>query len=276
MLERLSVGIHTPGIHVDRVPSSQGPQHFSLSGRLAPAIQLASSSSGASSGIPPDHSGVRFSHQLEEVVSYPPENSFLSGSGSRISSSSCSPHGTQNLGSLMDCSRPDLQAHFLGPNLAEIPGPSVASFVDLIPNCRLLMRPLQLHFLQFFSPCVDSPSKSIPMTPLIRTHCLQWSNREFLLQGKPFSFPQPDVSLSQTLLIRAGVHPFPLGTYREFGLRRKLWATYIFWNSQQFIEPFSISIFRSLAFMFASFQTMQRPFHTSTFKEELIPILFPP
>ena len=91
---------------------------------LAPGSQLASSSSGASSGNPPDHSGVRFSHQLEAVVSYPPENSFLSGCGSRFSSSSCSPHGTQNLGSSIDCSRPDLQAHFIGPSLAEIPGPS--------------------------------------------------------------------------------------------------------------------------------------------------------
>ena len=29
----------------------------------------------------------------------------------------------------------------------------LASFVDLVPNCRLLMRPLHLHFLRFFSPC---------------------------------------------------------------------------------------------------------------------------
>ena len=42
-----------------------------------------------------------------------------------------------------------------------------------------------------------------------------------------------------------------------------------------FIEPFSFSIFRSPAFMSTSYQTMLRPFHTSTFKEELFPILFP-
>ena len=32
----------------------------------------------------------------------------------------------------------------------------LASFVDLVPNCRLLMRPLQLHFLRFFFPLSDS------------------------------------------------------------------------------------------------------------------------
>ena len=32
----------------------------------------------------------------------------------------------------------------------------LAGFVDLVPNCRLLMRPLQLHLLRYFTPLVDS------------------------------------------------------------------------------------------------------------------------
>ena len=39
----------------------------------------------------------------------------------------------------------------------------LASFVDLVPNCRLLMRPLQLHFLRFVSPLSGSQSKLIPL-----------------------------------------------------------------------------------------------------------------
>ena len=32
----------------------------------------------------------------------------------------------------------------------------LAGFVDLVPNCRLLMRPLQLHLLRYFTPLIDS------------------------------------------------------------------------------------------------------------------------
>ena len=39
----------------------------------------------------------------------------------------------------------------------------LASFVYLVPNCWLLMRPLQLHFLQFFTPQLDPQSKLIPL-----------------------------------------------------------------------------------------------------------------
>ena len=50
----------------------------------------------------------------------------------------------------------------------------LASFVDLVPNCRLLMRPLQLHFLRFFSPLSDSQSKLIPLSQEIKVLCAAW------------------------------------------------------------------------------------------------------
>ena len=40
----------------------------------------------------------------------------------------------------------------------------LASFTDLIPLCRLFMRPLQLHFLKFFSPRRDIPSRPVPLS----------------------------------------------------------------------------------------------------------------
>ena len=65
----------------------------------------------------------------------------------------------------------------------------LASFVDLIPNCRLLMRPLQLHLLRFFSPVMDPQDKLIPLTPVIKDLCLAWASPERLLQGKSFAPP---------------------------------------------------------------------------------------
>ena len=52
----------------------------------------------------------------------------------------------------------------------------LASLVDLVPNCRLLMRPLQLHLLRFFTPLLDSQSKLIPMSPEIKVLCAAWAS----------------------------------------------------------------------------------------------------
>ena len=67
----------------------------------------------------------------------------------------------------------------------------LASFVDLVPNCRLLMRPLQLHFLRFFTPLSDSQSKLIPLTQEFKDLCAAWASPVRLLEGKPFSPPPP-------------------------------------------------------------------------------------
>ena len=67
----------------------------------------------------------------------------------------------------------------------------LASFVDLVPNCRLLMRPLHLHFLRFFSPLSDSQSKLIPLTQEIKVLCAAWASPVRLLEGKSFSPPPP-------------------------------------------------------------------------------------
>ena len=61
----------------------------------------------------------------------------------------------------------------------------LASFVDLVPNCRLLMRPLQLHFLWFFTPLSDSQQKPIPLTQEIKDLWAAWASPVRLREGKP-------------------------------------------------------------------------------------------
>ena len=72
----------------------------------------------------------------------------------------------------------------------------LASLVDLVPNCRLLMRPLQLHLLRFFTPLSDPPSLLIPLPPVIKSLCLEWASLDRLSMGKPFSPPLPGLTLT--------------------------------------------------------------------------------
>ena len=81
---------------------------------------------------------------------------------------------------------------------------------DLIPLCRLFMRPLQLHFMKFFSPRRDIPSRPVPLSPQVKSLCLLWGSQEFLLQGKSFS-PPPHLLISSdasNLGWGAFLHPY--------------------------------------------------------------------
>ena len=72
----------------------------------------------------------------------------------------------------------------------------LASLVDVLPDCRLHMRPLQLHLLRHYRPNRDSLTRLVPLPPAIRLHFLQWSRREFLNSGNPLRVPQPTVTVT--------------------------------------------------------------------------------
>ena len=72
----------------------------------------------------------------------------------------------------------------------------LASLVDLVPNCRLLMRPLQLHLQQFFNPFFHPDSLQVPLPSEIKVLILQWTSLDRLLQGKPFAPPPPTLTLT--------------------------------------------------------------------------------
>ena len=66
----------------------------------------------------------------------------------------------------------------------------LASFMDFVPYCRMLMRPLQLLFLQFFFPLIDSQDKLVPLSPEIKALCMACASPS-CLEGKPFAPPPP-------------------------------------------------------------------------------------
>ena len=62
-------------------------------------------------------------------------------------------------------------------------------FVDLVPNCRMLMRPLQLHFLRYFTSLTVPQDKLVPLSPEVKVLCRAWASPSHLLEGKPFAPP---------------------------------------------------------------------------------------
>ena len=72
----------------------------------------------------------------------------------------------------------------------------LSSLVDLVPNCRLLMRPLQLHFLRYFDQFSDPPSVLIPLPLCVKALVQEWASPCRLSEGKPFAPPLPDLTLT--------------------------------------------------------------------------------
>ena len=72
----------------------------------------------------------------------------------------------------------------------------MASMVDLVPFCRLQMRPLQLLLLSFFRPKSDSLDLSVPVTDVVRPCLDWWLYRPNLEQGLPFQLPRPEVTIT--------------------------------------------------------------------------------
>ena len=61
----------------------------------------------------------------------------------------------------------------------------MASCVELIPNARLYMRPIQLHLLAFWRPSSQDLEVSIPVTQHLKYHLQGWLNPLNTMKGNP-------------------------------------------------------------------------------------------
>ena len=62
----------------------------------------------------------------------------------------------------------------------------IASCLQLIPNARLFMRPIQLHLLEHWSPVRMDMSVKIPLTPQLGLHLNWWLQDQNILKGYCF------------------------------------------------------------------------------------------
>ena len=72
----------------------------------------------------------------------------------------------------------------------------LASLVDLVPWCRLYMRPLQIHLLAHFRPYAHGLYHRIPRAPHLEGVFRWWSDLSNLERGVTFPTPQPDLVLT--------------------------------------------------------------------------------
>ena len=66
----------------------------------------------------------------------------------------------------------------------------IASCLELIPNARLFMRPIQLHLLQNWSPVRMTMSCRITVTPSLKPHLRWWLQEANILQGRSVQLTQ--------------------------------------------------------------------------------------
>ena len=72
----------------------------------------------------------------------------------------------------------------------------LASLVDVVPLCRLHMRPLQFHLLSYFRPASRDLDTPVPLSDHVRPHLVWWATDEHLLQGVPFGTFRPSLSVT--------------------------------------------------------------------------------
>ena len=93
----------------------------------------------------------------------------------------------------------------------------LASLVDVLPDCRLHMRPLQLHLLSHYRPSRDPLTRLVPLTPGSRLLFRRWCRPEFLNSGKPTQTPQPNITVTtDASLLGWGGHCQGLHAYGEW------------------------------------------------------------
>ena len=82
----------------------------------------------------------------------------------------------------------------------------IASCVEMIPNARLFMRPIQLHLLQNWSPIIISMDYQILVTPWLKPHLRLWLQEANILKGqsvRPIQFTET-VTTDANLVVLGG------------------------------------------------------------------------
>ena len=159
-----------------------------LSGRLAPCGVVQGALGASSSDDPAVDPGSGFPCELEEVFPGTAETSCLSRCSAGHPEFVGSFFGAQSSGSSVCDSGSHQQLPGFCSPLAEVSRPS-RQLCGSSSNCRMLMRPLQLHFLRYFTPLIDPQDKLVPLSPEIKTLCRAWASPSRLLEGKPFAPP---------------------------------------------------------------------------------------
>ena len=73
---------------------------------------------------------------------------------------------------------------------------TMASCIELIPNARLYMRPIQLHLLSFWNPMCRDMNIKIPFTQHLKSHLLWWKNSANTQKGRFLVCPNTTATIT--------------------------------------------------------------------------------
>ena len=149
------------------LPQAAGPASVLLPGRLAPGGRVPGTTVPPAALPTTDSAGPGVYSKLGEVGAY----AFTAPDLPRSRHRSTPPAGA---------AEPGQGEHDHGGRTTPAPPPAgpgqgvapflgyLASLVDVLPDCRLHMHPLQLHLLRHYRPSVDSLTCLVPLPPSIR------------------------------------------------------------------------------------------------------------
>ena len=72
----------------------------------------------------------------------------------------------------------------------------MASCIEIIPNARLYMRPLQIHLLSFWKPSSQKLDQKIPVTKQLKSHLKWWSNSANITKGRSLQHWESNVTIT--------------------------------------------------------------------------------
>ena len=76
-----------------------------------------------------------------------------------------------------------IEGHNMAHNFLHLLG-LMASCIELIPNARLYMRPIQLHLLHFWRPVTKDMQMIVPVTQHLKGHLKWWLDIANITQGR--------------------------------------------------------------------------------------------
>ncbi|MCG8035213.1 MAG: hypothetical protein JAZ03_23955 [Candidatus Thiodiazotropha taylori] len=95
----------------------------------------------------------------------------------------------------------------------------MASCIELVPNARLFMRPVQLHLLHFWRPASMDLKTIVPFNRHVQKHLQFWLSEENLLKGKSFC------SQSSTRVLTTDASKYGYGGHTENQIFQGTWST---------------------------------------------------
>ena len=122
----------------------------------------------------------------------------------------------------------------------------VASCIELVPNARLYMRPIQLHLLHFWKPITGDLEMIVPVTQHLKQHLHWWLNQANITKGRSLA------QWSNSITITTDASKIGFGGHMNSLLYQGIWTKK---EAQQHINMLELeAVCRTIAYFLPALQ----------------------